>query len=261
MYLNFANNFIEVIMLFIVFLLPIVAFSQVNTNQDTAAFIFAYYPKDGMQSLFHEGYKRHLQWHKEKKDKTIWYGWYVTVGKRTGMFIDGAFGIPFAAFDSRIDPSGDMADFIQTTAPFADIAYRTVYTLRSDISTATPLEHKKPSDSIQVFYYKVNYGHEKKFEKTIRTINTNLKQLKDELKHTWYELTVGGDQPSYLLMVMRENWSSYGTNNAFLTNVIEKKVEANEVDRILKTLSESVKAVESEVWKYQPDLSYIPKSK
>src|SRR5258706_9722604 len=66
-----------------------------------AAFLFAYHLKPGMQASFDEGYRRHLAWHQGKRDTLVWYAWYVTSGERTGLFIDGSFGAPFAAFDQR----------------------------------------------------------------------------------------------------------------------------------------------------------------
>lgn len=55
-----------------------------------AAFLFAYYPKQGRQEQFDAGYRRHLDWHREHRDPLPWYGWYVATGERAGMFVDGS---------------------------------------------------------------------------------------------------------------------------------------------------------------------------
>lgn len=47
----------------------------------SAAFLFAYYPKEGMSVQFNQGYKRHLDWHREHKDPLVWYAWYVVFAR------------------------------------------------------------------------------------------------------------------------------------------------------------------------------------
>src|SRR5688500_15061252 len=82
------------------------AIAQADSLKDSgdAAHLFAYVPKDGDEARFDEGYRTHLDWHRDKRDPLVWYGWYVANGERVGMFIDGSFGAPFAAFDQRVDP-------------------------------------------------------------------------------------------------------------------------------------------------------------
>lgn len=75
-----------------------------------AAHLFGYWTRPGQREAFDEGYRRHLAWHRQAGDPLVWYGWYVSDGKRAGMFVDGSFGAPFAAFDRRVDPAGDGAD-------------------------------------------------------------------------------------------------------------------------------------------------------
>jgi hypothetical protein len=63
-----------------------------------------------MEDPFDAGYQKHLAWHRAHQDPLVWYGWTVTHGPRMGMFIDGTFGAPFAAFDQRVAPADDAKD-------------------------------------------------------------------------------------------------------------------------------------------------------
>jgi len=100
MYLRFSV--IKVLLFF-----TAIAYAQPQENiKGNAAFLFAYYPKEGQQSNFENGYKQHLKWHEEKNDPLPWYGWNVISGDRPGLFIDGTFGISYEALDNRVDKPG-----------------------------------------------------------------------------------------------------------------------------------------------------------
>ncbi|MCI0695040.1 hypothetical protein L0337_23900 [candidate division KSB1 bacterium] len=121
--------------------LPAVVLSQKAADQgesENAAFLFTYYPKEGMKSQFENGYKEHLNWHRQKNDNLVWYAWYVASGNRLDLFIDGAFGISFADFANRVDLRGDVADFAQTTAPFVKPEFRSLHGI--DLLTAEKIQ-------------------------------------------------------------------------------------------------------------------------
>jgi hypothetical protein len=224
----------------------------------TAAFLFAYHPKPGMQAQFDEGYRRHLRWHEEKKDPLVWYGWYVASGERTGMFIDGSFGAPFAAFDRRVEPKADAADFAQTSAPFADTAFRSTYRLRPDLSTGQPLEERRPSPQVEVVHYALHPGMERIFEEVIGKLHAALRQTRGAPVHTWYELVVGGESPSYMLMVPRQGWADYDAAPQTLGAVLERAYGPAEARALRQSLAAAVDHTRSELWSYRQDLSYFP---
>lgn len=116
-----------------------------------AAFLFAYDVDRGKQDTFEAGYVAHLGWHAEHKDPLPWYGWYVTSGPRTGLFIDGTFGIPFAAMDQRVDPAGDGADMEARVLPFAKARTYSALELLPEVSTVRTLEDRKPTAVLDAF--------------------------------------------------------------------------------------------------------------
>lgn len=236
----------------------LVAPGRAQQEAGTAAFLFAYHPKPGMQAQFEEGYRRHLRWHEEKKDPLVWYGWYVSSGERTGMFIDGSFGAPFAAFDRRVEPRADAADFAQTSAPFADTAFRSTYRLRRDLSTGQPLEDRRPSPQVEVVHYVLHPGMEKDFEEVIDRLRAALAQAQGSPVHTWYELVVGGESPGYMLMVPRQGWADFEAAAPTLDAVLERAYGPEQARALSQSLAAAVDHVRSELWSYRQDLSYFP---
>lgn len=224
----------------------------------TAAFLFGYHLKPGMQAQFDEGYRRHLRWHEDRKDPLVWYGWYVASGERAGMFIDGTFGAPFAAFDQRVEPRADAADFAQTSAPFADTAFRSTYRLLPDLSTGQLLEDRRPSPHVEVVHYVLHPGMERTFEEVIGKLAAALRQTPGAPVHTWYELVVGGESPSYMLMVPRQGWADYEAAPRALSAVLERAYGADRAQALRQSLAAAVVRATSELWSYRQDLSLLP---
>jgi len=237
------------------------AMAQTASHRDSgdAAHLYGYYAKAGMQAQFDEGYRKHLGWHRAKRDPLVWYGWYVGHGDRVGMFIDGSFGAPFAAFDQRVDPAGDGADAEKNFSPYADTAFRASYRLRRELSTGFPLEQWKPSSSVQVFHYTLRAGTTGRFERAVRAARETLSRQAGAPVHTWYELVVGGNAPGYLLMIARDGWKSYDGHDGGLESLLARSEDADRRRGLLDDLAASVTEVKVETWNYSEDMSLIPK--
>ena len=210
-----------------------------------------------MRSRFVEGYRRHLDWHRQHDDPLAWYGWFVSSGERVGLFIDGSFGAPYAAFDHRVNPTGDRANAAQNVAPFVDPAFRSTYVLRPTLSTGRLLEEHEPSPSIQVVYYTLRPGMQHRFEEALAELRAVLDRAEDPPVYTWYQLIVGGEHPAFMLMIPRYGWADYATGAA-IRAIVRRAFEPEEAAALLKMMLGAVEDVRSEVWSYREDLSYFP---
>ncbi|HSR54248.1 MAG TPA: hypothetical protein VLV83_25770 [Acidobacteriota bacterium] len=222
-----------------------------------AAFLFAYLPKEGMEALFRQGYRRHLEWHREKNDPLVWYGWTVVTGERIGQFIDGTFGLAFADFDRRVEPAADRADFAQTTAPFANPVYRRAYRLRTQLSTASPLEEREPPPMIAAIHVRVRPGKEEVFEEALRRLRARLQESSDPSPYTWYQLINGGEHPSYLWMIPVFGFASLETSPVTLADLVSHALPPDRAAALQASLAQAVHGSVSEIWLYQPDLTYL----
>lgn len=210
-----------------------------------------------MQALFEEGYRRHLRWHEEKEDPLVWYGWTVVTGERIGLFVDGSFGGPFSQFDARPEPQADVADFAQTTAPFSEPAFRSLYRLRADLSTGWPLEDRRPPPLVEVTRYRLHPGREQDFERFLGALRATLEATPKAPVHTWYELIVGGAHPGFMLMVPCHGWGDYAGSRT-LTGLLEGDREDAEARALVDLFQNAVAETVSETWQYRRDLSYFP---
>lgn len=218
------------------------------------AYLFAYRAAPGRRAAMEKGYAEHLAWHRRHADRFTWYAWDVLTGDRVGLFIDGTFGLAGGAFERRVDPAGDAADFARTTAPFAEPAFRRVYRVRPELGSATPLEHGDPPAAFQAVYYRLRPGAVSEFEEAAAELLRALPPEPDAPRLTWYERMDGGEQPAYLLLVSRaEPWSyDRGPGLAALARAYLPD-RSGAVDDLLRR---AVAGVRSERWLYRRDLAY-----
>ena len=181
------------LLLFLSTTLPVLS-QDVKEVEGDAAFLFAYSVREGQMNNFVEGYKKHLQWHIDKKDPLPWYAWFVFTGNRLDLFIDGTFGISFDAFDNRVAPKEDYQDFLKTTAPFVDANFRQVLQLKRDLSTIFLLEEQKPTSQIDIFHIELHQGTEVDFEKLIRDIVSKISKSSEKVNFTTYSSPAANTQ-------------------------------------------------------------------
>lgn len=242
---------IHLLLLAIGLLSPGAAHAASTRDSGDAAHLFGYRAPPGMQARFDAGYRRHLEWHRARRDPLVWYGWYVGDGPRAGMFVDGSFGAPFAAFDHRVDPEGDAADGAANVTAHAQPVMRASYRLRREFSTGFPLEQWRPTRSVQVLHFRIRPGRTAEFERALAAVRARLGADPGAAVHTWYEKVVGGAVPEFMLMVAREGWGGYDDAPAGIERLLHG-------DPALQAYAAAVEGVEAETWSYRPDLSLIP---
>jgi hypothetical protein len=223
--------------------------SAAHAQSPTAAFLFAYDIDRGKQDAFEAGYVAHLGWHATHGDTLPWYGWYVTSGPRTGLFIDGTFGIPFSAMDRRVDPAGDGADMEAKVLPFAKARAYSALEFWPEVSTARTLEDRKPSAVLDTYAVKVSPANIAAFETALAHAAGDRKGL----PLSWYRLVSGGPAGGYLLLVPRQTWAELAGRPRDLAGLLT----ATYGPGAAKTAA-LVDGVEVESWSYKPKLSRLP---
>lgn len=237
----------------ILLLLASTTHAQTTRDSGDAAHLFAYRAKPGQQAQMEAGYCQHLQWHRDHHDPLVWYGWVVSDGPRMGLFVDGSFGAPFAAFDRRVDPEGDGADAQRHFSPHAEPQFRASYRLRRDLSSAFPLEQWRPSPRMEVTRYVIAPGQRAQFEQAVRLTKS---ELPANAAHTWYE-PVSGAASGYLLLIARQGWADYDDPADHLDALLARSRDP-QAARLRESLRGVVKSAETETWDYRADLSLIP---
>lgn len=229
----------------------------------TGGFLFSYAPHAGERPLFEAGYRRHLDWHESMEDSLTWYGWDVLVGPRPGLFVDGVFGVPFAALDARVDPAGDQADAALNVLAHADPVSREMVALRPDLSTADPLGDGRPSAFVEVVRYAVAPGGSGVMEVAFRQL---VGRAGDEgmSPYTVYE-RVAGAAPGFVLMIWRDRLATFDEHGRNPRRALRTILSRTWVDTVgepgASTGSGSTRLLDgpviSEVWVYRRDLTYL----
>ncbi len=232
--------------------------AQAQQPTAAAARIVVIKPKEGMQKQFEEGYKRHLDWHRRKRDKWTWYGWQIVSGDRLGFFVDGTFGHRWEDFDTPVAPAEDAADNALNVLPYANFLAVGHYQLRPDVSNADLLEAGTPSAFLEFIYYHVRPGREREFEEVMRAVHDSLKRKPSTRRYSWYQLVNGGEQSTYILLLPHDKLSELKFSQQALTAVLGEANSDTEARRLLGLLNSSVRNARSELGRYRADLSYFP---
>ncbi|MET3667444.1 hypothetical protein [Caulobacter sp. 1776] len=219
----------------------------VHAQSPTAAFLFAYDVDRGKQEAFEAGYMAHLGWHAAHGDTLPWYGWYVTSGPRTGVFVDGTFGIPFPAMDHRVDPAGDGADMEAKVLPFAKARTYSTLELWPEVSTARTLEAREPSAMLDAYTVQIAPARVAAFEAVLT------RGERGRLSLAWYRLVSGGPAGGYLLLVPRQGWADLAGRPRDLAGLLTATYGPGAVKAVAL-----IDSAEVETWSYRPKLSRLP---
>ena len=209
------------------------------------AILYAYRPHAGQRAQFDAGYRDHLEWHRAKADSLPWYGWDVIVGRRTGEFIDGTFGIRFRALDERVDPAGDAAHAAASFAPHAAATARWMVRLRRELSTSSSLEDRTPSAMLHVVTYRMPPAVRAAFEAVLGSV-----RARDGLApYAVYESVVGTSDVEYMLLVEGAGFGAFDDVARDPSVAIADALAQREVLDV---------RVETELWALRRDLTLLP---
>lgn len=223
-------------------------------QERTGGFLFAYLPNADSRDAFYEGYRAHLEWHHSRGDSLTWFGWDVLAGPRIGAFVDGVFGIPFAALDTRVDPAGDAADLEANVAPHGDAIARALVRERRDLSTAEPLGRTAPARLAQVVRYRVRPDQAERTEEALVALRERA-QSDSLLPYTVLETVVGAGT-GIVLMVWRDRLGTFDEAGHDPARAF-RAVLAELPDGGGTAADRLPEEVATEVWVYRPDLTYF----
>ena len=148
-------------------------------------------PHDGKTVEFEAGYIRHLEWHKQARDRWVWYGWSIWAGDRQRWFVYATFGHSAASLDSAVTPAEDERDNLLNVAPHVEYAGNALYEFLPGLSRGRG--EPQPTARLEFTSVELVPGAAKAFEAALGTGRSGL-----EGETLWYRMVAGGAGPRYV---------------------------------------------------------------
>jgi hypothetical protein len=171
-------------------LLPTVLFAQ--SEPGPYARIAIMRALDGHGVDWEAGYIRHLEWHRQAKDRFGWYSYSVWAStEHQRWIIYATFGHSAAELSNPVSPADDERDNLLNVLPHAQFLGNGIYEFlpRASRGNGVPT----PTSRAEYTTVELVKGAEKGFEAALAAEQPKLKG-----ETLWYRLVVGGDMPRYV---------------------------------------------------------------
>ena len=150
---------------------------------------------------FEEGYIRHLEWHRQVKDKFNWYSYsFWSSTERQRWMIYATFGHTSAELSNPVAPAEDARDAI-VNIPHVQYMGSSVYEFLPALSRGSSV----PSAALKAEYttVEVHFGEGKAFEEALASEQPGLQG-----ETLWYRMVEGGSMLRYIRLRPRASLES-----------------------------------------------------
>jgi hypothetical protein len=140
---------------------------------------------------FEEGYIRHLEWHRQAKDKFNWYSYsFGSSTDRQRWIIYATFGHTSTELSNPVSPAEDQRDVI-LNIPHVQYIGSSIYEFLPALSRGNSV----PSPALKAEYttVEVNFGEAKAFEEALASERSGLQG-----ETLWFRMVEGGSMPRYI---------------------------------------------------------------
>lgn len=246
--------FVSIAALFLLSLAPLGA----QEEEGAIAVVNRVTPKAGMASSYEEGLETHNEFHAKHGDSRSWLTWQVIGGERAGDYLRAGFDFEWSDFDVEPTPSlaDDTADEEVNTRPHLESSTTQYYRLMT--AHSRPPDEEGPSPMAVLYHDRVIAEKEADYLNAISKLPEALEKADSPVHYFLYRLELGGDHPTYVWSLPREEWADFADPEKTFRTVLEEAYGETEADNILHTFTSSSHGVTSEVAIYRADLSYIP---
>lgn len=201
--------------------LPTLLFAQTGAREERGPYarIAILRPHDGDTVDFEAGYIRHLEWHRQARDPSVWYGWTIWAGERQRWFVYATFGHSAASLGSPVAPAADERDNVSNVTPHAQFLGNAVYEYLPGLSRGTAVP--TPTARLELTTVDLEPGAERAFEAALGAERSGLQG-----ETLWYRMVAGGTAPRYVRLRPRPSLSALldGRSEAALPDPVQDLV-------------------------------------
>jgi hypothetical protein len=238
--------------------MPVVA----QTQHNTIARVVTIKAKLGTTMQFEEGLNKFHQWEHEHDYAVPFYTWVIISGERTNQYVVGSFGHDWKDFDEmEKNDAGTRAQILADMGPYTESVAISYWAIHPDISAPAPKPGSQPApfSSVTTFFFKP--GGQNVAMDAIKQADEAIKKShwSGGVSH-WYSLVNGGDGAQMVLATDHENWVSFQPPELSFGKMLAEAYGKDGAEALSKKFNKSLRTVRSEIFRYRPDLSYIPAS-
>lgn len=217
-------------------------------------------PKPGMAKQYEAARAKHMGWHKSQKDAWTWFVWEVVSGDNTGSYVTGSFGHAWKDLDGREKfDKADVADVATSMGPTVARSVLSYWVERADLSLSPNAPGFTPGPMIAVSTYHLNPDSVNDFMDAVKKVNEGIKKTNYAVSgpSRWYQLVNGGEVPTFVLVGDRANWAAFQPNDKTLDVMMGEAYGKDQGAAILVSLRKTFRSLQTSIYQYRPDLSYI----
>ncbi len=240
----------------VLFLLALPAAGQMQPG--TVARIYVNKVRPGAQQQYEQGRKKHMAWHRSQNDAWAWQTWEVMTGENAGSYVVGTFNHNWKDFDGREQfEDADATDAAANMGSSEASSTLSYYALRPELSLSPGNEGTTPYVTVLHFFVKPEALND--FTQAIKKISEGIRKTNyPAVPSRWYSLANGGIGPEFALVQDRKNYAEMQPPEKTLDAMMQEAF-GDEGATILKSLRSGYRSTYSELLRYRPDLSYVPK--
>jgi len=157
---------------------------------------------EGHSVDWEQGYVRHLEWHRQVRDRFNWYSYSISVStERQRWIVYATFGHTAADLSNPVSPAEDERDSIVNLLPHVQFMGSSIYEFLPALSRGNGL----PTPSLRAEYTTVDlrYGTGMEFEAALAAERS---QLQGET--LWFRMVEGGNPSRYVRLRPRGSLES-----------------------------------------------------
>jgi hypothetical protein len=218
--------------------------------------------KPGTAPQFEEGWKKFHQWEQQQNVPLTFHTWTIVSGPRTGQYVTGTFGHDWKDFDARTKFLPAIWEHIWAdVGPYVESTVMSYWVYREDLSGPPPNAGQTPPAFSEVTTFFLKIGGGPAVTDAIKAVGAAIEKSHWQGKPSgWYSLVNGGYGGALALSTGHENWADFQPPEPDLFKMINDVYGQEGAAALFKKFNSGVRNVRTEIWRYRPDLSYIPAS-
>jgi hypothetical protein len=218
--------------------------------------------KPGMAPQFEEGLKKFHQWEKQQNVAFTFHVWSIITGPRTLQYAIGTGGHDWKDFDALTKLGPAAQEQIQTDmGAYFESVEISFWLYRKDLSGHALDASQPPPAFVQVTTYFLKPGIGTGITDAIKAANAAIEKSHWPGKPSgWYSLVNGGGGPELAIVTGHTNWADFQPPETSFGKMLGEVYGKEGAAALGKKFFGGVRTWRSEIWRYRPDLSYIPAS-